>query len=375
VTSGDARGNPLYLEHLAEAITEGSVSDALPGTLHETVLLRLDALATRVRMLSHWSTRSLNPARELSLLERELGDWLDRLEASDVVDLATIGRYLARLRSVDLDLVVAHSVLGVPFAANRRLARAIERLAAASASALLDYLGEVARDGNEARAVYEARIAADRAERTLRLADAERLLAFAALHDLGHELTARRGDLALALGRPHDALLAYRAGAAARAAEPDLERRVARAEAVLGRVDEASRRLEAVGERDDVSPLIAYAAALDLARLRGVRAPAADDPPTPALMRRAARTTAWAQAGDPAAAREAIRSLVLAGRPAACAVELIETAALARLAALDVGSLDAAATEAAQRLGNPRVGILVTAIPDEARRTFLHWEA
>ena len=93
------RGNPLYLDHLAEAIGEGCANDALPGTLHEAVLARLDALVTCARELARWPLRSTDPRRELEALEQQLGDWLDRLETSDVADLATIGRYLARLRS------------------------------------------------------------------------------------------------------------------------------------------------------------------------------------------------------------------------------------------------------------------------------------
>jgi hypothetical protein len=68
-----------------------------------------------------------------------------------VADLKTIGRYLARLRAADFELVVARSLLGMPVPANRRLAWAVERLAAASTDALLDYLEEVASDGRAPR--------------------------------------------------------------------------------------------------------------------------------------------------------------------------------------------------------------------------------
>jgi len=88
---------------------------------------------------------------------------------------------------------------------------------------------------------------------------------------------------------------------------------------------------------------------------------------------RIARTKAWARAGDPEAAREAIGSLVLAGEPAACAAELIDTAALARLAGLGVRGLAAAASDAARRLDSPRaISRLDSADVSEARHTFLH---
>jgi len=147
VAHGVGRGNPLYLDHLAEAIKEGCAEDALPGTLHEAVLARLDGLVGRARTLTHWSNRSLSRGGQLEAVERALGDWLDRLETTDVADLETIGRYLARLRAADFELVVARSLLGMPVPANRRLAWAVERLAAASTDALLDYLETIASDG------------------------------------------------------------------------------------------------------------------------------------------------------------------------------------------------------------------------------------
>jgi hypothetical protein len=376
VRAGPERGNPLYLEHLAEAIGEGCSDDELPRTLHEAVLARLDGLAERARQLSHWSNRSFNPGGGLQALEREVGDWLDRLETTDVADLATIGRYLARLRAVDFELVLARSLLGMPVTANRRLAWAIERLAAASTDALLDYLETVAHEGRRTQVAHEAQTAAERAERALRLGDSERLLAFAHRHDPGPELARKRGDLALALGRPHDALEAYRAAAAEGAPEGRLQRRMARAEAVIGDVDHASERLERVLDRTRIEPAAAAGAALDLARLRGLPPAAPRETLTPAMIPQAARTRAWAQAGKPGAVREVIRTLVLIGEPARCAAELIETAVLSQLAGLEVSGLDAAAEDAARALNNPLAASLLSTVDvATARRTFIHWEA
>ena len=197
IALGAERGNPLYLEHLSEAIREGCSNGTLPRSLHEAVLSRLDVMVERSRRLRRWS-HSISARGEVEALEREVGDWLDRLETSDIADRATIGRYLARLRAVDVDLVVARSVLRMPVAANRRLGWAVERLAAGSTDGLLDYLETVARDGEATRAASEARTAAERAQRTLRLADAARLLAFASAYDESPALARQRGDLALA---------------------------------------------------------------------------------------------------------------------------------------------------------------------------------
>jgi hypothetical protein len=370
------RGNPLFLEHLADAITEGSAEDALPATLHEVVLVRLDGLLKRARLVTHWSNRRFDACGELEALEQELGDWLDRLEASDVADLATIGRYLARLRAVDVELVVARSVLRMPVAANRRLLWAIERLAAASTAALLDYLEAVAREGKEVQAAREACAAADKAERTLHLADAERLLELASRHDSRPELVRKLGDLALALGRPDDALHAYSAVMTSGDGGDELSRRTARAEAVLGDVERAASRLGALMHRPGADQQSAYAAGLDLARLRGLAPPAASGHHPIAIVRRIARTEAWAHAAEPEAARQAIRRLVLDGEPASCAAELIETAALSRFAGLAVGGLDADAAAAAQKLNNPpALRLLNTSDVVEARRTFVHWDA
>jgi len=375
VSTGPERGNPLYLEHLAEAIGEGCSDDRLPETLHDAVLARLDGLVERARQLTHWSNRSFNPGGGLQALEREVGDWLDRLETTDVADLATIGRYLARLRAVDFELVLARSLLGMPVTANRRLAWAIERLAAASTEALLDYLETIAREGRRTQTAHEARTAAERAERALRLGDSERLLAFAYRHDPGPELARKRGDLALALGRPHHALEAYHAAAAQGAPGGELQRRIARAEAVTGDVEEASERLERTLQRPGIEPTVAAGAALDLARLRGLPPPAACGALNPAMIRQAARARAWAHAGERDAAHEAIRSLVLIGEAAGCAAELIETAVLAQLAGVEASGLGPAAEDAARALNNPLGAKLLSTVDvATARRSFIHWE-
>jgi tetratricopeptide (TPR) repeat protein len=373
VMIGRERGNPLYLEHLAAGLTEADAMEGPPGNLHEAVLARLDRLVDRARALTHWAQRSASPRTDLEALEREVGDWLDRLETSDLAELATIGRYLGRLGRADAEIVIARSLLAMPVASNRRLALAIERLAAASTDALMDYLGELVRDGHSQHAVGEALAMAERAERALRLSDAERLLVFACEHDAGKpELVRKCGDLALALGRPDKALQSYWAVDA----DADLERRIARAQAAAGQAGEAIRRLDRAARRHQADPSAAYALALDGARLRGASPPPGIRPCSAADRRRAARVAGWADVSDAQTVREAARLLVLDGSPAACAVELIETAALARLAGIDVSGLALAADRAVAALGNPRArSLLDTADIGVGRRTFLHWDA
>jgi hypothetical protein len=205
------------------------------------------------------------------------------------------------------------------------------------------------------------------------LADAERLLAFASAYDETSELARQRGDLALALGRPEEGLEAYCAAATGRDGDADLERRMARAEALLGRVHDATARLAMLLQRSNVDPIVASRAGLDLARLHGLRPSAAGS--VAGAARGVARAIAWARPGDAEVVRDAVNGLVLAGEPVACAAELIETAALSHFAGLAVDGLDAAAAHAVRILNNPHAAILLnTADLAEARRTFLHWD-
>lgn len=375
VAVGDERGNPLYLEHLAAARLETDGAAGEPGTLHEAVLSRLDALVERARQLTRWPRLSPSPRGELEALERELGDWLDRLETSDMVELATIGRYLGRLRQVDFELVIARSLLGMPVASTRRLAQAIERLAAASTDALLDYLATVAGEGRLGQAVQEAEAAAQRAELALRLADAERLLAFACERDSARsELTRRRGDLALSLGRPQQARGAY--GALLRGGDrsASLQARIARADAAGGRTKAAIRRLKRASGRADLDPVAAHTIALDLARLRGAAPPASRGRLPAPVRRRTARVAALAHPREAEPARQAGQLLVLDGPPALCAAELIETAAQTRLAGVQINGLSRAAERIAAALDSQNAhNLLHTADIDVVRRTFLHW--
>ena len=371
------RGNPLYLEHLAASIAEGTPLDVLPGSLHEAVLTRLDAIIGRAHRLAHWTNRRFRPEHDLEALEEEVSDWLDRLETSDIADLSTIGRYLARLRAVDFELVVARGILRMPIVANRRLAQAIERLSAASTDALLDYLADVADDGQARRAADEAETAADRAELALRLSDAERLIGFACRHDpRRHELERRRGDLALALGRPGDALEAYQTATPEGDPPGELLRRIARCEALLDHPELASARLESLLSQEGLAAAEVCAAGLDLARING-RTPSLPDGRQPAgLRRQEARAEAWADPGASQSARRAASLLVLSDEPAACAAELIDTAAICRLAGVEIGQLQPFAEQAARLIGSTRaIRILETTEVDEGRRTFLHWEA
>lgn len=377
VAVGNERGNPLYLEHLAAGLLEGAGADARPATLHEAVLARLDGLVERAHKVRSWPRLGGSAREDLETLERELGDWLDRLETSDIGERATIGRYLGQLRRVDFELIVTRSVLGMPVATSRRLAQAIERLAAASTDALLDYLAALARDAQLGQAVRDADAAAQRAELALRLADAERLLAFACEHEPGRsDLLRKRGDLALALGRAEQALDAYGALLELGDDSAPLQARMARAEAATDQVDEAIRRLERASGSGDLAPVAAHTIALDLARLRGAPQPASSGRVPPPLRRRAARVAALAHPERAEPAHRAARWLALDGPPALCTAELIETAALTRLAGVQIDGLSSVAEQMAAALSNPNAYALIHSDDiDVVRRRFLHWES
>jgi tetratricopeptide (TPR) repeat protein len=365
----------LYLVHLAELIKERPGPSRLPDTLHEAVLMRLGQLADRVHQLTAWPNRSFNVQDDLQRLEHDVGDWLDRLETSDIADLMMIGRYLARLRAIDADLVIARSILGMPVASNRRLAQTVERLAAASTDALLDFLETEVADGRASWAVHAAEAAAAGAERALRLADAERLLGFASDHDPDPRFAHRRGDIALALGRADQAITAYQTAASRGKPDAQLERATARAQALRGNVEGAIGLLQTVAQVSDADAHSHTAAAWDLARLLG-QAPSSVSPLSTHDPARSARANAWTRLGDAKPAAQAARSLVLLAEPAACAAQLIDTAALARFAGISVNGLDRAAARAAQALDNPHTQWLMDgAERSRARAAFLHWDA
>lgn len=375
VRANKKRGNPLYLEHLAAVISEGGDPAKLPDDLHEAVFARLDGLVRRVRALTRWENRTTGPELSIESLEREVADWLDRLETSDLADVATIGRYLDRLRQVDSELVVARVVLRMPVTVSSRLAQVIERLSTASTGALVDYLNELAARGRGPQAVAEAKAAASRAEFALRLADAEALLVFAAQHaEAPGPLLRRHGDIALARGKPESALAVY--AEAQRAGEPaaGLQRRIARAEATAARHEDAVRRLSQTWS-GSVDAAETEAARLDACRLRG-EAPTATDGPDSAPRRRVrARVAALAEAGDSALAYAAAEELSLDGDPLSSAVELIETAVVAALGGIEVAGLVEAARLASRTVGGGAASTLLSRPTAElARHTFLHAE-
>ena len=116
-------------------------------------------------------------------------------------------------------------------------------------------------------------------------------------------------------------------------------------------------------------------AAWDLARLLG-QAPSSVSPRSIHDPARSAKANAWARLGDVKPAAQAARSLVLLAEPAACAAQLIDTAALAGFAGISVNGLDRAAARAAQALDNPHAQSLIEgAERSNARAAFLHWDA
>jgi hypothetical protein len=160
--SPEAR-NPLYLEHAAALVREEGADAAVPPSLHEVVLRRLERVLARVE--------ARPSAEELRAIEHTAGEWLDRLETEDYEDRAAIARYLGLLERIDAALVIAGSIAGVPQHRNRRLAAAIDRFYSASFAERVEAIERLAAT-DPAAAGRAAAAGAVRALRAARIDDA-----------------------------------------------------------------------------------------------------------------------------------------------------------------------------------------------------------
>jgi hypothetical protein len=124
----DKTGNPLYLEQAAAYIKEAVPKTALPHSLHQAVLWRLELVLERVDRHGY---QRLSPT-ELAAIELNVNEWLDRLETGDYDDRKAVSTYLSLLERIDVSLVIASSIAGVPLKRNRRLAATIDRFYSAS---------------------------------------------------------------------------------------------------------------------------------------------------------------------------------------------------------------------------------------------------
>lgn len=361
--------SPLYLEQAAAYIQERNPDADPPASLHEVVLARLRLLVDRVRR------PLLRPsAAELTAVEEQLSEWLDRLETTDYEERSAVARYLALLESIDLDLIIAHSLAGVPVARNRRLLDALERFYSASFPERAQALIALAED-DRLNAAHAASIGADRASRAVRLADAvgyrELAVQWTDAPKRAGELTAL-GDLQLTRGQLDAAARAYEQALTEDKARPvALRRRLARVRLAMDDPDEAETLLGAtdIETSNDEERTLATIDGAIITALRG---------DTRAAQQRLERIHRLGAPTDPAIAalfaRARLRVALLARdtrrcEPAADVVgrsfagrdrltwlaELVETVTLVRRAAPDrvAPGLLSAARAAAQSLGNP----------------------
>jgi hypothetical protein len=363
VLSAPAAANPLFLEQAAGYAREAEDAETLPATLHAAVCARLDLLLQGRR-----GGLQRHSAEGLLEVERQIGEWLDRLETEDYESRSAIAEYLARLEAIDLELIVASSLAGRPIERNRRLLAALERFYSASFHERVEAIERLA-ERNRAGAADAAARGAHRALASLRLVDAEGYLELACRHSepaqrARHLLTL--GDVRLSVGKASAAWHAYR-----QAAREDEEltrscaQRLARSALAAGRLRAAEALLETTeGPSNDEA-----VARCDLAVVRALlgrdsalaaleaAAEKASDPAARRLLLRSRLRVAYALASDPEpeTAVDLAGSFVLAADPLAALAEFVETVALLKRALPD--RLDSAlvpeAERAAARLGNP----------------------
>ncbi|MCZ7567398.1 MAG: AAA family ATPase [Ardenticatenaceae bacterium] len=226
-----SRGNPLQLEETVALLGDrgraihqngrwvivGPLRDnEVPPTLHAAILARIDHLASnRVEPLQREASFIGRTAygrqqivAELEAIERQIGAWLDRLEAGAYADRAETGAYLHRLEQIDFELMMVCFLLGRPRPRNQRVAEAIERLYAGSFAEHFERLEVYLQRTGEAGSVADQAVRAG--ERAAALGDpaaAVRYYRLVIRLDDGYsnsstaEVAERLGDLELQLGR------------------------------------------------------------------------------------------------------------------------------------------------------------------------------
>ena len=163
----DKTGNPLYLEQAAAYIKEARPKTALPHSLHQAVLWRLELVLERVDRRGY---QRLSPT-ELAAIELTVNEWLDRLETGDYDDRKSVSTYLSLLERIDASLVIASSIAGLPLKRNRRLAATIDRFYSASFAERVEVIEHLAKH-DLTNAAFAACYGGDRSVKAVRLADA-----------------------------------------------------------------------------------------------------------------------------------------------------------------------------------------------------------
>ena len=241
----DKTGNPLYLEQAAAYIKEAGPKTALPASLHQAVLWRLELVLERVDRRGY---QRLSPS-ELAAIELTVNEWLDRLETGDYDDRKAVSTYLSLLERIDASLVIASSIAGVPLKRNRRLAATIDRFYSASFAERVEVIEHLAKH-DLTNAAFAARYGGDRSVKAVRLKDACSYYELAARfmgNDQKWPILVELGDIFLLRGMVASAEKAY---VSAKLANPNDEflarcnRRLARTSLAHGQHEMAFTLLE-----------------------------------------------------------------------------------------------------------------------------------
>jgi len=370
LAAADQSGNPLYFEHAAAYLAEAGPAAPLPCSLHEAVLHRLEFVRARIDRRCGGFERP-SPG-ELATIERIVGEWLDRLETGDYDDRTAIAAYLNLLEQIDVGLVIAGNIAGVPQLRNRRLAAAIERFYSASFGERVKAIELLAEHGS-ATAGHAAARGGERAVAAIRLEDAAGYFELAQRLALGEDRARHLlalGDVLLARGLARRAWHAY--AEAVRGSLDDkfrarCERRLARAALAHGRPRAAESLLERALPRLTGHEEVVAACDLTLTPLligrHAAPKPMLDQrervPETPELkslvLRTRLRRALLRGVGDlESLARECASALVLEGDGVADLAALVDTTLLLHqaLPARCDPTLLAEAKCAARRLGN-----------------------
>jgi len=218
-----AAGNPLYLEEagrlVAEAVSPTQALGELPDSLTALLLLRIRRWGERqldgLRRDMAFMGKSGVPGR-LSEIERQIDDWLDRIETQRYFDRVEIAAFLGELEYCEARIREICFLSGVTRPLTTRLSEALSRLYDENSRDFIKHLIRLARDVDRGPAAGEqAGRAARRLLRRGRSREAARFFTLAVeLHHPGRpgwaDLREAAGDVHLLLGRPARAASLYR---------------------------------------------------------------------------------------------------------------------------------------------------------------------
>ncbi len=187
--------NPLYLEQCSAYLRESDQKEHLPRSLHEAVLDRLKMLSKSINESSRMRYE-FDLKGSIDRIEREVCEWLDRLETGDYEGRKALAGYLGILQNIDTQLIILKSIHGRPILRNRRLVAAIDRFYSASFFENVEAIKDLS-NMSRSNAAYASQRAAYRAEEDLRIRD---LIGYLTLEEQYTEDDHSRAEVLIELG-------------------------------------------------------------------------------------------------------------------------------------------------------------------------------